>query len=186
MLVLESTPPRRGQHFIDIVEFAKCVMSAASEEDIAFAEATDFDSAGPLIEYVLEHKLVSSESEIWRALRGSKYTEFMRFVMDLKKTYDVPRPFVLAWAQGERLPFEYDSLTTGSASYPSGHAAEARFLAHFLSNEYVGDDEYSDVHRCELFNIANRIAWGRVILGVHSIQDIREGKRLADCLFLAT
>jgi len=186
MLALESTPPLRGHHFIEIVNFAKSVMSAASKEDLEFARSTDIDSQGPLIEYVLKHKLVSSEAEIWRALRMYNYTDFMRFIMELKMKYDVPRPFALAWIYGIRLPFEHDSVTVGSASYPSGHAAEARFFAHFLSREYLSGHTFEDAHRYELFNIANRIAWGRVVLGVHSVQDIREGKRLADCLFAAT
>ena len=104
-------------------------------------------------------------------------------VMALKEEYGVPRPFVLAKHQGRDLPFELESWTVSSASYPSGHAASARYLAHVLSRYFLSGQPNADAHRFELFNIANRIAWGRVVLGVHSIQDIKEGKRLADTHF---
>jgi hypothetical protein len=44
-------------------------------------------------------------------------------------------------------------------------------------------NQISDEVRFELFNLAKRIAFSRIQLGVHYPQDIREGERLADQRF---
>jgi hypothetical protein len=157
-------------------------MREASNEDVAFALSTDEDILGPLVDYMQTHNL-ANPVDITEVLYGSEHGDLIDVVMQMKEHYDVPRPLKLAQMQGRRLPYEHVSWTIENGSYPSGHAASARYVAHLFSDMFLGYHPDGEHHRFELFNIANRIAWGRVILGVHSLQDIREGKRLADLYF---
>ena len=181
---LKSEPPKDSDMYRRyVLNYAKAVMGIVSEEDLEFAKRTDTDEIGPFIEYLVEHRIVEHPEDILRALDRSEFIPFMDYIMRLKDYYGVSRPFELARQFGEKLPFEHGSQTATCASYPSGHAAAAFFIANLLTRQFLQDHPYRDQHRCELFNIANRIAWGRVCLGVHSVQDIREGARLANVLF---
>jgi membrane-associated phospholipid phosphatase len=160
-------------------------MRSTTDEDVHFALSTDVDIADPLISYMELHGLATRDAMV-DALASSQHDEFLTHILYLKDKYNVPRPFVLARYFNVQLPFELDSWTVNSGSYPSGHAASSRFLAHELSRDFLKGHPQEDLHRCELFSLANRIAWGRVQLGVHSMQDIREGKRLADQIFMPT
>lgn len=181
---LKSEPPKDSDVYRrHVINYAKAVMSVASRDDLEFAKRTDTDELGPFVEYLVSLHIVEDPEEIERAIARSEFIPFMDYIMRLKDYYGVPRPFELARQYGEVLPFEHGSQTATCASYPSGHAAGAFFIANLLARQFLQNHPYRDQHRCELFNIANRIAWGRVCLGVHSVQDIKEGARLANELF---
>lgn len=181
---LVSTPPLTDSDTLrDIVYFTKSAMGLATREDIDFATDTDIGMLEPMIDYVLDQNLAGTIDQVWDVLETPARDDFMDEIMRLKAHYNVPRPFVVARKLGIDLPISHRSYTMSSASYPSGHAADARFCAYILADAFLTGGSDDDIHRAELFRIANRIAWGRIILGAHSMQDIMEGRRLADDYF---
>lgn len=64
-------------------------------------------------------------------------------------------------------------LTTGS--FPSGHAYEARVLAQIIG-------ELLPEYRTAVLERADRVAWARVVAGVHYPTDLVAGKMLADAV----
>lgn len=181
MHTLESRPPKTdAQSFENIVKFAYWAMENAEPEDLEFACTSDCTLYAPMIEYAHKYGFILSEYEWMNILSAYGATKFLDIVIHLKEKYAVPRPFELAARQGVDLPFKFNTQTVESASYPSGHAALTRFAAHVFDHFFIDGDPNLEHHRVEMFELANRIAWGRIILGVHSLQDIHEGKRLAD------
>lgn len=166
---------------LDIVLSVKGVMDLATPDDIAFAERVDFTIDEPFLEYLYTQGVPVSYMSLKKDIYTPKYSAFMNEILDLKDLYSIPRPFELAEMLGVDFPRAYIARTALGGSYPSGHAAMARYFAHALSEVYLAPN--GELHRAELFRIANQIAWSRVQIGVHSIYDIEEGKRLADQLF---
>lgn len=62
-----------------------------------------------------------------------------------------------------------------SASYPSGHSTRAFVWAGVLA-------EIFPEKRAELFEHAHRVAWSRILGGVHFPTDVVGGRRLADAI----
>jgi len=184
MPLLRSEPPNLDPiHLSEVVEFSRSLMELSDNSEFEFALSTDKDLLRPIVEYLMRYGIATDE-DIEDAIFSSDHNVFLDAIMELKERYGVSRPFVLARRMGRPLPFELNSDTVESESYPSGHAASSRFAAHLLSDVFLRGHPDADRHRGEIFMLANRIAWGRVLLGVHSIQDIREGKRLADVYFI--
>lgn len=65
-----------------------------------------------------------------------------------------------------------------SRSYPSGHATEAHLYAAVLGELFPERREALEAH-------ARRLAWGRILGGVHYPTDLEAGRRLARALFQA-
>ncbi len=83
----------------------------------------------------------------------------------LKGKYDLPRPFQINEAVkpvGDARPV---------AAYPSGHAIRATVYASLLSEIFPDQSEALQV-------LANQIAYGRVVAGVHFPIDITAGQKL--------
>ena len=96
-------------------------------------------------------------------------------ILDLKDHYNTVRPDDLASMKG--IPFRSDFLETAqSPSYPSGHTAQAFYLAHTLSEEFP-------FLSSEFFKIANKVAESRIDRGVHFPSDNDGGRLLAKALF---
>ena len=95
-----------------------------------------------------------------------------------KEHFNQGRPADLAYEIGKPVPFDYlESAQT--PSYPSGHAAQAFFFAHLLS------DLFPDLS-INLYELANMVAESRVDRGVHFPSDISAGKLLARKLYDST
>ena len=95
-----------------------------------------------------------------------------------KEYFGVPRPSSLAAAVG--YPFSGDELQSAqNTSYPSGHATQAFYLAHFLSD--IHPDLSSD-----FLKLAQMVCDSRLDRGVHFPSDIEGGKMLARILFDST
>ncbi|MEM7445443.1 MAG: phosphatase PAP2 family protein [Pseudomonadota bacterium] len=85
----------------------------------------------------------------------------------LKDVYDLPRPFQVNEAVepvGDARPV---------ASYPSGHAIRATVYARLLAEIFPD-------HEAALMDLADRIAHGRVIAGVHYPIDVVSGQELGN------
>lgn len=65
-----------------------------------------------------------------------------------------------------------------SRSYPSGHATEAHLYAAVLGELFPERREALEAH-------ARRLAWARILGGVHYPTDLEAGRRLAQILFQA-
>jgi len=92
-----------------------------------------------------------------------------------KKHFNQLRPAELAKRTGVKC--STDNLSSASSpSYPSGHATQAFYLAHKLS------DMFPDI-REELYGVANMVSESRVDRGVHFPSDIDAGKLLARKLY---
>ena len=92
-----------------------------------------------------------------------------------KELYGQKRPKELA----KSVNFTLNAQPLESAqtpSYPSGHAAEAYYIAHALS------DKFSDLSPL-FYRVAQMIADSRIDMGAHFPSDISAGKILADALF---
>ena len=157
----------------------KAIMDLANEEDLLFARESDENLEIPLYRYLNKiGKSVSFEDylEIIKELDS-----FLRDVHKEKLKWKTPRPFKVA--EMHRMPFErpYISQTAMSFSYPSGHAAGSRYLVHLLIEKYKSQLTEEEIYN--LYMISNRIAWGRIQIGVHTTQDIKEGKRFADLYY---
>lgn len=96
--------------------------------------------------------------------------EYMKLVYYLKKYYDRVRPsyYDKSIKIGVGIPLH--------ASYPSGHASQAYFIANYMS--------YIDPSKKEFYHdVANQTAKNREIGGVHYKSDTDFGKYIADKYF---
>ena len=106
-----------------------------------------------------------------RALKNQILPEIIFY----KNYFNEMRPRELAEEMGEL--FDYDNLESAQTpSYPSGHTAQAFYVAWVLSKDFP--DLTST-----LFLIANMIGESRIDRGVHFPSDNEAGKILAKHLF---
>lgn len=183
LMPISKHPLSDTQSLRDIVSQVKAVMLTATDDDLRFAKSVDCDLMSKFYEIAAKYcgELTPQEKNLINSSRGL----FGGQLYLLKKHYKIARPYVLAESLGIELPRRNLISRSGVGySYPSIHAGESRFVAHFMSRKYA--DSLGDIGRHELFNHANRVATSRVHMGVHSLQDIREGIRLADAQFNAS
>lgn len=91
-----------------------------------------------------------------------------------KDHFDRPRPPHADPAVRPSLPRPHAS----SRSYPSGHATEAHLYAAVLGELFPERREALEAH-------ARRLAWARILGGVHYPTDLEAGRHLAQTLFQA-
>tara|TARA_B100000900_G_scaffold408991_1_gene424139 strand:+ start:239 stop:781 length:543 start_codon:yes stop_codon:yes gene_type:complete len=156
------------------------IMQQASDEDIEFALEADV-RVWPFFTKFLEENNIHLDPMV-EGIILMKCDVFVNALCKFKKVYKVKRPYKQARKFGIDLPNTYTKTLSGVGySYPSGHAGQSRFYAHAIMQ--TAGHQVSDHVRFELFNLAKRIAFSRIQLGVHYPQDIREGERLADQRF---
>ena len=92
-----------------------------------------------------------------------------------KNKFNRPRPHQLAEALGMD-KFTYEKYeTTGSPSYPSNHALQARMVAHYYGEKYPAQKKH-------LLKAADMSAEGRINAGVHYPSDKLVAYEIADKL----
>ena len=97
------------------------------------------------------------------------------FVHTLKYKYNRPRPDQISpFHQAGITPAP--TLTGRTPAYPSGHAAQSRFLARYIGHRFP---DYAD----GAMKLADMIADSRIEGGVHYPSDNKAGQELADLLF---
>jgi hypothetical protein len=101
--------------------------------------------------------------------------EISPLTMRLKVFYQRPRPYQLAWlSKIEILPL--GSTSALSPSYPSGHAAQSRFIVLVLSEAFPEKKDW-------LMKLSEFVAYSRVCLGLHYPSDNVFGQAIAEYLF---
>ena len=99
------------------------------------------------------------------------YKDVARIVLKLKVKYDRPRLEQL----GALLGFDFSAIPStsdNSPSFPSGHAAQAWTVAHFLTRKHPS-------HKGAFYDIARRIEKSRIARGAHYPSDIVYAKYVA-------
>lgn len=92
-------------------------------------------------------------------------------IFSQKKYYNAIRPWELA--RKHRIYFDHDYVESAQTpSFPSGHTAQAHFVAEMLSRKYP--DLREQFHR-----LAREIEHSRIVLGVHFPSDNEAGRILA-------
>ena len=96
-------------------------------------------------------------------------------LLKLKYHYNRPRPEQLAKEMG--LKFHSEPLDSArTPSYPSGHSAQGRLVARYLSDLYPK-------HENEIIKLGNEIGAGRLVAKVHYPSDDLFGKEVGDALY---
>lgn len=93
-------------------------------------------------------------------------------VLKLKKHYQRPRPFQVAYHLNVPL-FPFNTQSAHSPSFPSGHASQTRYACNMLATLYPHLKK-------ELEEIQGFVADSRILLGVHFPSDNETGFDFAD------
>ena len=134
-----------------------------------FVKTTD-DVHKHFMNFLKTKKLDYPKKEIKELLKHTS-----PIILKLKYHYNRPRPEQLAKEMG--LKFHSDPLDSArTPSYPSGHAAQGRFIGRYLSDMYPK-------HKNELMKLGNEIGTGRLVAKVHYPSDDLFGKDIGDALY---
>ena len=134
-----------------------------------FVKTTD-DLHNHFIKFLKSKKLEYPKKEIKEMLKNSS-----SILLKLKYHYNRPRPEQLAKEMG--LKFHAKPLDSArTPSYPSGHSAQGRLIARYLSDEHPK-------HKNELMKLGNEIGAGRLVAKVHYPSDDLFGKEIGDALY---
>ena len=135
-----------------------------------FNEETDQDLLNHVTK-TFDTVLVSSGKESHYSLINDLKFEILPIIDFHKAYFNIERPYVLASRQG--IDFKSDFLKSAQTpSYPSGHTAQAYYIADKLSRMYPE-------MRSKLLDTANMISQARIDRGVHFPSDIKGGILLA-------
>lgn len=138
--------------------------------DDEFVESAD-DIDKHFKNYLESKKLEYPKEEIKKYMAGVR-----SIILQLKYHYNRPRPGQIAQARGID-EFDPESLKSASTpAYPSGHAAQGRFIGKLLGDIYPE-------HKEQLVKIGDDIAYSRNMAKVHYPSDSEFGKKLGDHLY---
>lgn len=119
-------------------------------------------------------QLTQEQSKSLRQLVYIVYSESDSFVGELKTKWNRQRPYVRS-ATAESLRCIEGHY---APSYPSGHATMSRAVARILGDLFPK-------HQWLFIERANEIGKGRIIGGLHHVNDIEAGKMLGDLVYAA-
>jgi hypothetical protein len=91
------------------------------------------------------------------------FDDTLPLILKLKFYFQRPRPNQLAEHYKLKL-FPFDSKSSDSPSYPSGHTLQARVICHVLGNHFPEKFDFFE-------NLAKDIEYSRIYLGVHYPSD---------------
>lgn len=119
---------------------------------------------------IMEHNLGEKGVDIVDKLLD----DTLPLMLKLKFYFQRPRPFQLAEYYKLKL-FPYDSKSSDTPSYPSGHAFQARLITHVLGNHFPEKYEFFE-------NLSKDIEYSRLYLGVHYQSDVDYSLYLAETI----
>ena len=102
-------------------------------------------------------------------------TQCIQPIRLLKNKFNRPRPVQLAELYEMEIPNIFETDTSVSPSYPSGHTVQPRVVALYYAKKYPQ-------HRAGLLKGADICGFGRVLAGLHFPSDYDAGKKVADQL----
>ena len=135
------------------------------------------------IQHLLDHDIPAAFDKVLISYGIPSQYEIIKEIKELiiptiafhKEYFSAPRPTKLAKIFG--MSFRGDDLESArTPSYPSGHTAQAFYIAYVLSARYPG---LADM----FLKLAELISLSRIDRGVHFPSDIVGGKMLADRIF---
>ena len=138
------------------------------------------------LQYNLDEKMETLFNDIIEPRTGSNVTDYIielkkqprDIVSYLKKLFARARPEDVAAKFGIDWKSDSDSMETinNSYSYPSGHAAQAYYVAYSLA------EQYPSLQR-DLLSVAENVAQSRIDRGVHFPSDLDAGRIVAQFLY---
>jgi len=142
----------------------------ATPEQIALAQRVDKDELSVIFEdFIVPRRL----KRFWR-LPEKHYDRFIEFIVkDAKLQYPIPRPQALAKKFGIPFTPPFKAKYASGTSYPSAHAASIWFVVYYLLPKLSYENQKA------LLSFARQLTITRLVAGVHTLQDIGEGRRLA-------
>ena len=162
---MNTKPPKNDSN--ETMDELQLLDSLPSIEN--FVKTTD-DVHKHFTQFLKTKKLDYPKKEIKELLKHTS-----PIILKLKYHYNRPRPEQLAKEMG--LKFHSDPLDSArTPSYPSGHAAQGRFIGRYLSDMYPK-------HESELMKLGNEIGTGRLVAKVHYPSDDLFGKDVGDALY---
>jgi acid phosphatase (class A) len=151
------------------IETVLQVQTWRSPEQVAWAQLTDSDTLFNFSS-VIGPWFTASNLPTCHGTFRKVAADIYAVCESAKKRYSRPRP---PQADASVKPCVNVPHNT---SYPSGHSAQAFVSAHILS-------ELFPEHRKDLLARAHKVAWGRIIAGVHFPTDDVAGRILAETAF---
>jgi len=142
----------------------------ATPEQIDLAQRVDKDE----IAVIYEDFIVPRQLKRFWKIPEKHYDRFIEFIInDAKLQYPIPRPTSLAKKFGIDFFPPFKAKHASGTSYPSAHSASIWFIVYFLLPNLPLEDQNA------LLSFARQLTITRLVAGVHTMQDIWEGKRLA-------
>jgi len=152
-------PESTRKEIHNLIAIQKDKMGSSDWKDIKeFIEACDEE---PLS--VMEQYCQSIEVDFKKAYFEKVMNKISGFILILKKHYNRPRPYQVAFYTEQNFNPLYSSSAI-SPAYPSGHTIQAYFICRIIA---FHNPEKKD----EIMNLAKMIADSREILGVHYESD---------------
>jgi hypothetical protein len=143
--------------------------NSASESDIKFSKRVDEDALSVLKSDFFDARGLT---HIWH-YPHKEYELFIDFILEAKFRYPLKRPYALAKELGIPFHRRKNYIRARGNSYPSAHSASVWFVTYYLA------DKIPPHLKSELFAFAHKIANSRMVAGVHTRQDLDEGRLLA-------
>jgi hypothetical protein len=154
----ESTETEEEIDYLDSIPVEKGFVNSADDID------------GHFKKFLKSKGLEFPGEELKEVLKGVK-----SIILQLKYHYNRPRPNQIADVKNLKLDSEH-LKSSGTPSYPSGHATQGTFIGRYLADLYP---EYEK----ELRQIGEDIAFSRNMAKVHYPSDSEFGKMLGNDLY---
>lgn len=168
-VVLTQPPRNSSKQTLEEIRTIQKMYDATTPEEKEEYMLTDVDGSHYIIQVLDENDREWDQKKIDTITEQSKHV-----IRHYKNHYNRPRPFQVAQALGIDYD-KYNTETSGTPSYPSGHTTQPYMVANYYGKLYP------DL-KFELREAADKSAMGRVRAGLHYPSDIRAGISLADQL----
>lgn len=119
---------------------------------------------------IMEHDL--GEKAI--SMVDSLFDETLPLLIKLKFYFQRPRPYQLAEHYKIKL-FPFESRSSDSPSYPSGHTLQSKLICHVLGNHFPEKFDFFE-------NLAKDIEYSRLYMGIHYPSDNDYALFIADTI----
>ncbi len=168
------SPPPKNTSQITMNELAHLekMTSSLSDEDVDLIKMADHHMYDMFENFCKENGLEYKDGPITTLVHQADAV-----TLKLKYHFNRPRPEQLKQFTGHDVNV-YNTSTTKTPSYPSGHTSQATIMAYALSDKHP---DYKD----EFFKLAFDISRSRELMGVHYPTDNAASMLLCEKLYLS-